>query len=216
MEKSRQAVSPKEAAIYRAVLELFEEGADLGSLTVSEITGRAGIGKGTAYEYFSDKEEMIAKALFYNVELFCRQLYAGLCKEKCLYDKVSYILTEMEKHLTKSNCILQLIHTVSDNSALGRRFREMERKGGPEKMSVNPVMNIVRQMLADELSAKQTLTQERKMYLIMSVFSKILCYGMLLKDGTYWDDGTRSRMRGMVCQGVCREVREAFEELQKE
>jgi len=78
MEKRKQTLSSKEAAVYRAVLELFEEGADLGSLTVSEITGRAGIGKGTAYEYFSDKEEIIAKALFYNVQLFCGQIYEGL------------------------------------------------------------------------------------------------------------------------------------------
>ena len=62
---------PKEKAIYQAVLALFEEGADLNSLTVSEITKRAGIGKGTAYEYFSDKEEMIAKALFYTTDIFC-------------------------------------------------------------------------------------------------------------------------------------------------
>lgn len=48
---------PKVKAIYRAVFELFEEGADLNSLTVSEITKKAGIGKGTAYEYFPIKKK---------------------------------------------------------------------------------------------------------------------------------------------------------------
>lgn len=206
LTEKREAVSPKKAAVYQAVLELFEEGADLGSLTVAEITTRAGIGKGTAYEYFSDKEEMIAEALFYNVQLFCRQVYEGLCREMDLYHKVNYILIEMERHLTKSNCILQLIHTVSDNSALGRRFREMERKNGPGKMSMNPVLNVVRQMLADELGAKEPLAQEREAYLIMSVFSKILCYGMLLKDETYRSKEARCGMRRLVCEGVCREV----------
>ena len=76
--------SPKEKAIYQAVLELFEEGADLNCLTVAEITKKAGIGKGTAYEYFSDKEEMIAKALLYHGEDFCKQLCVGLSKEKNL------------------------------------------------------------------------------------------------------------------------------------
>lgn len=210
LTEKREAVSPKKAAVYQAVLELFEEGADLGSLTVSEITGRAGIGKGTAYEYFSDKEEMIAKALFYNVQLFCGQIYEGLSRERDLHHKVNYILIEMERQLVKSSCILQLIHTVSDNSALGRRFRKMERKTGPGKMSINPVMNVVRQMLADELRAKEALAQEREAYLIMSVFSKILCYGMLLKDEAYRGEETRSAMRRMVCEGVCREVEEAL------
>ena len=34
---------PKVKAIYQAVFELFEEGTDLNSLTVSEITKKAGI-----------------------------------------------------------------------------------------------------------------------------------------------------------------------------
>ena len=78
---NREEYLPKEKAVYKAVIELFEEGADINNLTVAEITGRAGIGKGTAYEYFSGKEEMIAKAFFYNGEMFCNQLYEGVSKE---------------------------------------------------------------------------------------------------------------------------------------
>ena len=89
---SREEYLPKEKAVYKAVIELFEEGADINNLTVAEITGRAGIGKGTAYEYFSGKEEMIAKAFFYNGEMFCNQLYEGVSKENTLYDKVNYVL----------------------------------------------------------------------------------------------------------------------------
>lgn len=53
--------------LYDAVIALLEEGKDAGSLTVSEITERAGIGKGTAYEYFKSKEEMIARAILYGI-----------------------------------------------------------------------------------------------------------------------------------------------------
>lgn len=37
--------APKVLATYRAVIDLFREGADLNNLTVSEITAKAGIGK---------------------------------------------------------------------------------------------------------------------------------------------------------------------------
>ena len=60
----------KEMKIYLAVGELIKEGKDIGSLTISEISNRAGIGKGTTYEYFDSKEELIYKALhdkFYSV-----------------------------------------------------------------------------------------------------------------------------------------------------
>lgn len=58
---------PKVIAMNEAVIELLEQGRDVNSLRVSEITQKAGIGKGTAYEYFSSKEEIIATALEYDL-----------------------------------------------------------------------------------------------------------------------------------------------------
>ena len=56
MEETR----PKVLALYEAVLKLLDEGADINTLKVSDMTERAGIGKGTAYDYFKSKEEIIA------------------------------------------------------------------------------------------------------------------------------------------------------------
>lgn len=64
MKESR----PKVLALYQAVLELLDEGRDINSIKVSDITKQAGIGKGTAYEYFKSKEELIACALLNDVE----------------------------------------------------------------------------------------------------------------------------------------------------
>jgi AcrR family transcriptional regulator len=51
--------------MYEAVSELVREHRELSTIKVSEITAKAGIGKGTAYEYFSSKEELISHALMY-------------------------------------------------------------------------------------------------------------------------------------------------------
>ena len=56
----------KVLAMLRAVWELNDEGYDVGSMKVADITARAGIGKGTAYEYFRSKEEIISGALEYD------------------------------------------------------------------------------------------------------------------------------------------------------
>ena len=54
---------PKKARLmFEAVIGYVHEKIDPGSLTVQDITARAGVGKGTAYEYFSSKEELIALA----------------------------------------------------------------------------------------------------------------------------------------------------------
>ena len=58
----------KVLAMYRAVVDLINEGNDIRVLKVSDITGRAGIGKGTAYEYFSSKEEIISSSVLYYVQ----------------------------------------------------------------------------------------------------------------------------------------------------
>lgn len=60
-------ISEKELKIYQAIGLLIKEGRSINSLTVSEVTEKAGIGKGTAYGYFRSKEEMFAKAIHYGV-----------------------------------------------------------------------------------------------------------------------------------------------------
>ncbi len=54
----------KVVKMYEAVSYLIRK-KDMAAITVAEITKQAGIGKGTAYEYFSSKEELISSALFY-------------------------------------------------------------------------------------------------------------------------------------------------------
>lgn len=51
-QKLIQDPSQKVLAMYQAVIEFINEGCDINTLKVADITGRAGIGKGTAYEYF--------------------------------------------------------------------------------------------------------------------------------------------------------------------
>lgn len=70
MESKNKLATPpqKVLLLYQAVADMIKEGADISSMKVSDITARAGIGKGTAYEYFSSREEIITKALTYDVE----------------------------------------------------------------------------------------------------------------------------------------------------
>lgn len=53
--------------MYQAVIDMVGEGFDINTMKVSDITTRAGIGKGTAYEYFASKEEIITSALAFDV-----------------------------------------------------------------------------------------------------------------------------------------------------
>ncbi len=197
---------PKEIAIYQAVIELFEEGADINNLTVSEITARAGIGKGTAYEYFSGKEEMIAKAFFYNGEMFCRQLYEGICNEKTLYDKINFVLLTMEQQVPRANCIFRLIHMLSDNSSLSSWIKELLRK--KNLFGEAPAEDVIRKVLNDELNGRDMPSEEKMAYLVLSIYSKVFCYGMMLKGGRFEQTEQKETMRKLLNMGICREIEE--------
>ena len=60
--ETENELKPKVRALYEAVLELLNENADISTMKVSDITSRAGIGKGTAYDYFKSKRSSPARS----------------------------------------------------------------------------------------------------------------------------------------------------------
>ena len=57
--------SEKEKLIFSGVLKLAHSGQSLEKITAQQIADSAGVGKATIYDYFSSKDEIIAKAILY-------------------------------------------------------------------------------------------------------------------------------------------------------
>ena len=49
----------RKAAVYEAALQLIARGVSPAAMTIQQLADAAGIGKGTVYEYFSSKEEIL-------------------------------------------------------------------------------------------------------------------------------------------------------------
>lgn len=84
--------------MFEAVSKLIAEKADLNSITVQMITERAGIGKGTAYSYFSSREELIVVALFYDYGKLLQELEIILKQTEGFRDKMHRILDWLHGH----------------------------------------------------------------------------------------------------------------------
>lgn len=82
----------KELAIYGGVLRLLAQGADIYALKVSDIAAAAGIGKGTLYNYFSSKEDIILSTIRYTMEEHLEQLRQALSQEPAFPGKVQAAL----------------------------------------------------------------------------------------------------------------------------
>lgn len=117
MEKRKQTaeIPEKVLLIYQAVPQMLKEGADVNTLKVSEITERAGIGKGTAYEYFSSKEELITRALLFYIEKKVNDIENISESQNSFPDKIHAVLDYVEQNFDdiRGFCMLVRIGTGS-------------------------------------------------------------------------------------------------------
>lgn len=196
-------LSPKVLATYKAIVELFAEGADLGTLTVSEITARAGIGKGTVYDYFSNKEEMLAGALYYEMSVTCRELYGRLRSKNNLYEKMELFLLDMEAHKQEMGCAFKVFQLLSDNSQVSKRLRELLQK---RENSELPLYQLIQRLVEDEFGEEGAFSERDMLYLVMSIVSKMICYAMYLNHAPTMEIMDAKTMREYLCRDICREA----------
>lgn len=58
----------KKEIIYRAVIDLLKNKTSLNNIKISDIAEYANIGKGTVYEYFKSKDDIINETVIYIIE----------------------------------------------------------------------------------------------------------------------------------------------------
>lgn len=64
----------KKVAIYDAAIKLLESTTNKHEIKISDIAKNAGVGKGTVYEYFDSKDELLQLAVIYGIEQQFSQL----------------------------------------------------------------------------------------------------------------------------------------------
>ena len=101
MRKLVGSPSPKVLEIYRAINEFMAEGVDMNRLRVSEITRKAGIGKGTAYEYFQSKEEMLGCAFLYSMIQEVEKLWTYVEAEGSFREKLYALLDNIGQNFSR-------------------------------------------------------------------------------------------------------------------
>lgn len=87
----------KERAVYKAVGRMTLAGTPASDLTVSAIAREAGVGKGTVYEYFRTKEELISNALCYSVIVEAEQLLADMTQCAGMEARLHLVLDRIEQ-----------------------------------------------------------------------------------------------------------------------
>lgn len=206
MEKESE-VPQKVQQIYRAVLELIEEGADVTNLRVSAITDRAGVGKGTAYEYFDTKEEILSCAVVNHMQKTVDWLGTRLLERESFEEQLDFLLDEMEKKDGRKSCFLRFVHILTDNS----EFNQMvQQKLKSENFEPHMPMTVFRNVLQRGVDRGELRGDLPTDYMVYCVFSHLVAYIMAINAE---DDFTMdpARLRPYVRQGILGELLELCE-----
>ena len=97
---NRDVRTLREHALYAAALRLIEQGCDPKAMKVQQIAEAAGIGKGTVYEYFSSKNEILHGMSLYIFDDELNRLQAqlqGCTTAEGLAAAVGEYLTDLAK-----------------------------------------------------------------------------------------------------------------------
>lgn len=200
-EENILELPPKVLRMYQAVMELIEEGEDPNLLRVSMITERAGIGKGTAYEYFDSKEEIIIYSIVYQMQATMSAMEQKLQGKVSFQEKLDCLLDEAGVRNGKKNCFLKLVHLLTDNSELSRMVRS---KLDSELFRQYGILHFFRRTLSEAVKSGELRADLPLDYMLFSLVSRILSYMLLLSsDGSQVD---HSRMRELVYQGILEEL----------
>lgn len=190
-------------AIYHAIEELAAEGADISTMRVSDIAARAGIGKGTTYEYFSSKEEMVVKAMTYLVGSMVKHVLNQMEKLDSFQDKFLLLLDEMEEKVKQRACILKYLNMLNDMN-LCQQMRDILHEDTDDK-NANP-MRIIRYLLEQGQKEGRIGKKYSQAYMETTVFSRVLSFVMYVNHDLGTKDCSNEKMKQELYSGLCREL----------
>lgn len=194
MEK--RTLSEKELLLYQAVIELLDEGMEVHQIKVSDITNRAGVGKGTAYEYFSSKEEMIAKAIYWHGNQRFLELVENLKGQKSLKDQLMEVFNFIENVVYKDNGCRQLFKLPQSEE---KAQKEIEEKMKSAREYAQTVLELIAKQGREENSIHPKFSD----FQIQAVaFPALFGYFVYLAQFEHVSEKSKESMREFTCANL--------------
>ena len=194
-------VPPKVIAMYRAVNTLLRENKDISEMSVSMITGLAGIGKGTAYEYFDAKEEIIVCALLYEIRMVTEQASEQIKNCRDMESQIGQMLLLVEEHSQCVDAIMAFLHLLTDHSREGNLLREWM-----EEQEENGPINLLIRQIIDSARERGELREDLPMsYITNALQARMISY-LMYQCHHIGDDIAPEEMHRLVTEGIMNEL----------
>lgn len=194
---------PKVLALYRGVLELLDEGADVNTIKVSDITAKAGIGKGTAYDYFKSREEIIACALLYDVDQKIEEEKEELLRQEGFSRKVVYAFDWMERRFREQKIFLRVLRLTTEGSGLSSTIlEELQRR---KKEGCGP-LKVLMEMCREGKKRGEIREDIPVSAACIASFANMTAFILYLEKSEQMPEVNTSWMKEFLCKGLLNQL----------
>lgn len=167
----------KEAAIYEAVFRLMEKGVQPHTVTVQQIAEEAGIGKGTIYEYFTSREEILTKAFLYRIEQEAQALAARVDAQADFDAKLESLLRFVREAKHAKTSGMELL--FSSARAAGSIEALYSRAGGARGRILQELRALAARIVETGVREGALCAQPGEAYALMALAGSVFGYAKL-------------------------------------
>lgn len=181
----KKTYSQREIDIFNGVIDLMKNGNNLYTIKVSDIAKSADIGKGTIYDYFDSKEEVISKALMYYMDNEMEKSYERIMRKHNFKDKYYEILFII-KDSYKNNMFI--INSILSSAGFNEFYKHLSDEGCNTNYFFEYTNNIINYLL--EIAKEEgILTGDKdEFYLLMSMRGAISTFSHYIGKKQYYKD----------------------------
>jgi len=137
----------KKTLILSAVLSLIEKGSKKENIKVADIAKEAGIGKGTVYEYFESREELISEAILYSCSKTSQQAEAISDCDNSFKEKIYSLMQLISEKMSSMSVFLDVLFEQGDIHGLYDRLKSTT--PGSENCVKDKMKNLLKQGKAE-------------------------------------------------------------------
>lgn len=197
----------KVLAMYHAVWKLIDEGKDIHKIKVSDITECAGIGKGTAYEYFRSKDELVTKAMQYNITMQFQMLGKRIHEQNSYRKGLEVCFDWMAETRDRRHLFMEFMRRSEEGKKIADSFcskNEQEIKA--------PLISVVEGILKDvvRLGRKEGLVPETlpDQLVTLQIISQLLGFFVYQEFADYADEADRIKTKDFLCDNIIKSLSE--------
>lgn len=203
MNQKEKLFSEKELAMFHAVIELIEENIDVNSMKVSDITNRAGIGKGTAYEYFSSKEEMVTKAIIWAAGQETEKIMEMLSEKSTVEEQILAVMDFIMTEMSSRKCNMQLLKIQSRSCEIKETLQRKFEKSELIQKSMERVIDAIVEQGKKE---NKIASGMKKTYSYMVLMSGFISYFIYMNQNDRHAEVSPEEMKRFLCRMMLRNL----------